>query len=267
MYFSVATLVLLAAGSAQQISAHVAFTNFFVDGVNQGDGTAVRMSNDPAKATFPLPSITTPDMACGANGENGVSRVAAAKSGSTLTFEYRAWPDGSQSGTIDISHKGPCAIYMKKVDDATASNNAAGDGWFKIMENGYDSNAKKWCTEQLIPNNGHLGATIPKDLAAGMCIQRFPTNIRISFDVHGKRMVMRSFATLLHSNANNRVTNRILPRATRTACVAPSRQVTARPTILCWLRADIPIIFWFCEAFKYGSDTRLCQSEHPSHDI
>ena len=57
---------------------------------------------------------------------------------------------------------------MKKVDDATASNNAAGDGWFKIMEDGYDSTAGKWCTEKLISNDGHLAATIPKDLAPGM---------------------------------------------------------------------------------------------------
>ena len=62
---------------------------------------------------------------------------------------------------------------MKKVDDATASNNAAGDGWFKIMEDGYDSTAGKWCTEKLISNDGHLAATIPKDLAPGMSMTFF----------------------------------------------------------------------------------------------
>ena len=58
-------IILLAAGPAILTNAHTSFTNFFVDGVNQGDGTAVRMSNIMAKATYPLPSITTPDMACG----------------------------------------------------------------------------------------------------------------------------------------------------------------------------------------------------------
>ena len=166
------SMFLLAAGTAQLIHAHTAFTNFFVDGINQGDGTAVRMSNDNAKATFPLPDITSPDMACGVNGENGVARVAAANAGSTLVFEWRDWPDGSQPGSIDISHKGPCAVYMKKVDNSAASNNAAGNGWFKIMEDGYDSSAQKWCTEKLIPNDGHLAATIPKDLAAGYYLVR-----------------------------------------------------------------------------------------------
>lgn len=61
---------------------------------------------------------------------------------------------------------------MKKVDNAAADNNAKGDGWFKIMEDGYDSVAGKWCTEKLIPNDGHLAATIPKDIASGYYLMR-----------------------------------------------------------------------------------------------
>lgn len=80
--------------------------------------------------------------------------------------------DGSQPGSIDISHKGPCAVYMKKVQDSTASNNAAGGGWFKIMEDGYDQTAGTWCTEKLIPNDGHLQAIIPTDLAPGYYLLR-----------------------------------------------------------------------------------------------
>ena len=65
MHVSHAKILILAAGTAQLASAHTAFTNFFVNGVNQGDGTAVRMSNNMQKATFPLSSVTSPDMACG----------------------------------------------------------------------------------------------------------------------------------------------------------------------------------------------------------
>ena len=57
--------LLLAAGSFQHILAHTTFTNFYVDGANQGDGVAVRMNKDPSKATFPIKSITSNDMACG----------------------------------------------------------------------------------------------------------------------------------------------------------------------------------------------------------
>ena len=108
----------------------------------------------------------------GVNGETGVARIAGVKAGSKITFEWRDWPDGTKPGSIDPSHKGPCAVYMKKVDDSSASNNAAGDGWFKIMEDGYDSTAKQWCTEKLIPNNGHLQATVPQDLAPGYYLMR-----------------------------------------------------------------------------------------------
>lgn len=60
-----AVTFLLAAGSVQLIDAHTAFTNFFINGADQGDGVAVRMSNNLPQATFPLPSVTSPDMACG----------------------------------------------------------------------------------------------------------------------------------------------------------------------------------------------------------
>jgi len=172
MRFSPIKIVLVTAGAAHLTNAHTSFTNFFVDGVDQGDEVAVRMSNNLPQATFPLPNVTSPDMACGVNGETGVSRIATANAGSTLAFEWRTWPDGSKAGSIDPVHKGPCAVYMKKVDNSAASNNAAGDGWFKIMEDGYDSTAGKWCTEKLIPNDGHLAATIPKDLAAGYYLVR-----------------------------------------------------------------------------------------------
>ena len=65
MHVSQVKIVFLAAGAARLASAHTAFTNFFVNGVNQGDGTAVRMSNNMQKATFPISSVTSPDMACG----------------------------------------------------------------------------------------------------------------------------------------------------------------------------------------------------------
>ena len=64
-------IIILAAGTALFARAHTTFTNFFVDGVDQGDGTAVRMSNKIPEATYPLPNITTPDMACGKYLPNG----------------------------------------------------------------------------------------------------------------------------------------------------------------------------------------------------
>lgn len=65
MHFFNVKGVVLAAAAAQLVSSHTAFTNFYVDGANMGNGTCVRMSNDQEHATNPLKTITGDDMACG----------------------------------------------------------------------------------------------------------------------------------------------------------------------------------------------------------
>lgn len=60
--------LVLAAAAAQVIHAHTAFTNFYVNGVNQGNATCVRMSNVINSATNPIHGITSDDMACGKLG-------------------------------------------------------------------------------------------------------------------------------------------------------------------------------------------------------
>jgi Auxiliary Activity family 9 (formerly GH61) len=89
-----------------------------------------------------------------------------------LTFEFREWVDGSRPGAINAQHQGPCTVFMKKVELASASNNAAGDGWFKIWDEGYDEAAGKWCTTKLIDNNGHLSVTVPSDIEGGNYLVR-----------------------------------------------------------------------------------------------
>ncbi|KAL9607822.1 MAG: hypothetical protein Q9167_007304 [Letrouitia subvulpina] len=164
--------LLLAAAILQTVKGHTAFTNFYVDNAPQGDGTCVRMSNDNGKATNPIHGITGNDMACGVNGDKGVARVCSANAGSKITFNWRVWPDGSQPGAIDKSHMGTCSVYMKKVDNAAADNNAAGDGWFKIFEQDYDNDTQQWCTTKLLMNNGLFSIMLPTDLQGGYYLVR-----------------------------------------------------------------------------------------------
>ncbi|KAL4862149.1 glycosyl hydrolase family 61-domain-containing protein [Aspergillus spectabilis] len=142
-------------------------TTLYVDGENQGDGVCIRQNRNPEKATYPIIPLANDAMACGYDGETASSRLCPVSQNSTLTFEFREWPDASNPGSIDESHKGPCAIYMKKVEDATADNNAAGGGWFKIFELDYDESTSQWCTEKLIENNGFLSAAIPAGIQGG----------------------------------------------------------------------------------------------------
>ena len=156
------------------VSAHTTFTNFYIDGQAVTPGKCVRMSQNPAKATNPLPnsSITGKDIACGVDGDKGVEQICDISEGSTLTFNFRACPlgtcdNGAKVVPIDISHRGTCAVYMKKVSKASDSSNAAGPGWFKIFAHDYDETTKKWCTDKIIETGGLLSANIPKGLQAG----------------------------------------------------------------------------------------------------
>jgi hypothetical protein len=56
---------LLALTAFQTAYAHSGFSNFYVDGADQGDAICVRMNPDPSKWTFPLEDLTSSDMACG----------------------------------------------------------------------------------------------------------------------------------------------------------------------------------------------------------
>jgi hypothetical protein len=153
----------------QTAAAHTVFTTLYVDDVNQGDGTCVRMGmKDP---TSPVNDLTSTDMACGREGTRGVARVCPVKQGAKLSFEFRVWPDASEPGAIDAQHKGSCSVYMKNVASAI-NDTAAGDGWFKIWAEGYDESTSLWCTDKLIADNGILSVKIPDNLAGGNYLVR-----------------------------------------------------------------------------------------------
>jgi hypothetical protein len=150
-------------------AAHTVFTTLYVDDINQGDGTCVRMGM--TNPTAPVNDLTSTDMACGREGTKGVARVCPVKQGAKLSFEFRVWPDAEQSGSIDPQHKGSCSVYMKNVASAI-NDTAAGDGWFKIWAEGYDEASHNWCTDKLIANNGIVSVKIPDNLAGGNYLVR-----------------------------------------------------------------------------------------------
>ncbi|KAI8957657.1 glycoside hydrolase family 61 protein [Daldinia sp. FL1419] len=153
------------------VNAHTVFTTLFVNDVSQGDGTCVRMNMDPQHCTSPIAGLNSDDMACGVDGEKPVAFTCPAPAGGKLSFEWRTWADAEQPGSIDISHKGPCAVYAKQVNDM-ATDSATGPGWIKLWEEGYDESSGKWCTEKLINNNGLMSIDIPKSLPSGSWLIR-----------------------------------------------------------------------------------------------
>jgi hypothetical protein len=104
-------------------------------------------------------------------GTKGVSRVQPVRDGALLTFEIREYADDASKGSIDRGHKGPCAVYLKKVSSAV-DDKAAGDGWFKIFDHGYDASTKRWCTDEIIDNKGLFSVNLPKGLEGGDYLAR-----------------------------------------------------------------------------------------------
>ncbi|KAF2800088.1 lytic polysaccharide monooxygenase [Melanomma pulvis-pyrius CBS 109.77] len=151
--------------------AHTVFTNFFVDGVSQGDGVAMRMRKDGSVAGSPLEDLSSKNMACNVDGTTGVPRVQSVTDGATLTFEIRSWPNDPTKERLDRGHYGPCAVYLKKVDSAI-DDEGAGDGWFKLWDDGYTASDKRWCTDRVIDNGGLLSVVLPKGLQGGYYLAR-----------------------------------------------------------------------------------------------
>ncbi|KAH6614332.1 glycosyl hydrolase family 61-domain-containing protein [Boeremia exigua] len=165
------SMLLAALASAPVALAHTAFTDIYVNGVPQGDAVAMRMSTNPERSTAPISSLGSDDMACNAGGTKGVARVASVPDGATLSFEIRAWPADASKERLERGHKGPCAVYLKKVASAI-DDPGAGDGWFKIFENGYDASSSSWCSDKIIDNNGLLNVKLPTGLEGGAYLAR-----------------------------------------------------------------------------------------------
>jgi hypothetical protein len=151
-------------------SAHTVLTDIYINNVPQGDATCIRMPRNPSTASGPIASpYSNPDMACGRDGGKAVHFTCPATPGSKLTFEFRGYPDYAQPTVLDDSHKGPISFYVKPVSDFDDS--AAGDGWFKIWEQGYDTTTGTYATEKLIANKGFLSINLP-DLPRGKYLIR-----------------------------------------------------------------------------------------------
>lgn len=101
------------------------------------------------------------------NGDKGVARVCEANAGDSISFIWRSWPDASNPGSIDPSHQGPCAVYLKKAPEGTSVTKmkASGDGWFKIFHDGVKDG--KFCSQRIIENGGKMKVRLPTDLAPG----------------------------------------------------------------------------------------------------
>ncbi|KAI9832222.1 MAG: hypothetical protein M1826_002226 [Phylliscum demangeonii] len=196
MHFSI-TIAAVVAGMLALAQAHTAPTFFYVNGQSPGRGTCMRISHDGSTVVSPITDLTSTDMACGRNGNEGVARVCPVPAGAEITFEWDIKLD-KPGLHIDDSHKGPCSFMMKKVESAI-NTTASGDGWFRIAYVDYDPTAKQWCTEKMF-YDGRITVKLPEDLAGGNYLLRpellaLHTQTQPQFYVHCLQLFIDSAGT------------------------------------------------------------------------
>ncbi|RVD80227.1 uncharacterized protein DFL_008129 [Arthrobotrys flagrans] len=157
--------------------AHHVITHFFVDNVRH---------NNVIRQPGTLNPIINPNdkhLACGfpiGNGQGikGTDK-AVVQPGSNITFEWHTdWSASvsSPEGVTDVSHKGPCAIYMRKVSDSVTAiaEDPRKPNWFKIWEDGVDQDGM-FCTSRMRLNGGLFTGVVPKHLENGDYLIRAET--------------------------------------------------------------------------------------------
>ncbi|KAI0352661.1 hypothetical protein OH77DRAFT_1497889 [Trametes cingulata] len=154
--------------------AHTIFQELYVNGVDQGHLTGIRVPDYDG----PIMDVTSNDIIC--NGginpyHQPISKaIINVPAGSPVTAEWHhtlAGADPSDpADPVDPSHKGPVMAYLAKVDNATDLT-VTGLQWFKIWEDGMDSN-QVWGVDRMIANKGKVTFTIPSCIEAGQYLLR-----------------------------------------------------------------------------------------------
>ncbi|KAJ2482975.1 hypothetical protein IWW56_000658 [Coemansia sp. RSA 2131] len=156
--FSLGSALMLLAGFA---NAHTYLSKLTLDGVQESEGQCIRPY--PADRNFPVKDVTSTDITCGVGGvSKTASETCPVKAGSTITVEWHHDNDSASDDIIDISHLGPCMVYM-----APLESNGSGDVWFKIFEDGYDAATSTWCVNKIRNNGGKLDVALPADIKSG----------------------------------------------------------------------------------------------------
>lgn len=121
----------------------------------------------------PITDVTSNDVICN-GGPNPLNQplptdIINVKAGDKLTTEWHHTLDSTsatdKADPIDPGHLGPIMIYLAKVDSALTTT-VTGLKWFKVYEDGLDSNGT-WAVTRLYNNKGKMEFTLPKCIQNG----------------------------------------------------------------------------------------------------
>ncbi|EJC98512.1 uncharacterized protein FOMMEDRAFT_187182 [Fomitiporia mediterranea MF3/22] len=175
MYSTTLSSLVFAASSALSVTAHSIFQEMYVNGVDQGHITGIRVPDYDG----PITDVTSNDVIC--NGginpyHQPISQaIITVPAGATVTTEWHHTLDGADpsdpADPIDKSHKGPVMSYLAKIPNATQSD-VTGLKWFKIYEDGLNPGDQSWGVDRMIANKGKVTFTIPDCIEEGQYLLR-----------------------------------------------------------------------------------------------
>ncbi|KAJ2775610.1 hypothetical protein H4R18_005969 [Coemansia javaensis] len=114
----------------------------------------------------PVKDVTSPEMICRAQTIKtaGVDKLKVT-AGQDFGVQWQHI-NGSKSSpnwpVMSPSHNGPCIFYMSQLEKG-----GTGAVWFKTSQEGYDEQAKKWCTNKVIDAYGNYRVPVPKNIPNG----------------------------------------------------------------------------------------------------
>ncbi|KAF7288381.1 CBM1 domain-containing protein [Mycena chlorophos] len=176
------------------VNAHTIFQEAYVNGVDQGHLTGIRVPDydgpitdvtsngtvHPPLCTRRFDEMKILDLICN-GGINPYHQplpntTITVPAGSQFTAEWHHTLDGADpsdpSDPIDPSHKGPVITYLAQIPNALQSD-VTGLKWFKIYEAGLVNPANQtWAVDDLIANKGKVTFTIPECIPAGQYLLR-----------------------------------------------------------------------------------------------
>jgi len=145
--YSLLSLALAATG----VNAHAFFHTGFVNDVSQGHLFGVRAP----QSNNPIQDVASSAITCNSPLNQPVSTdIIEVAPGDKFGMQWNHNIAGPSAGDGDdpiaSSHKGPVMVYMAKVDDASTAD-GSDLKWFKVAEEGLDTNTGKWGVDSKFP--------------------------------------------------------------------------------------------------------------------
>ncbi|KAI5861452.1 glycoside hydrolase family 61 protein [Durotheca rogersii] len=151
--------------------AHTIFQEVSVNGQSQGRLVGLRAPND----NNPVTDVNSQDIICQKQGTTS-NQVISVSPGDKIGAYFGHIIGGAQfpndpDHPIAKSHKGPITVWLAKVDNA-ATASKAGQKWFKVWEDTFDTSSKQWGVDRMIANQGWVNFSLPQCIAPGDYLMR-----------------------------------------------------------------------------------------------